>query len=271
MNDRHRKRLMDFVAEFFSVCSPDVPKSDVEQVVGSLSDQEIQSLWKKIFVQVTTDNTRYAAEVCSRNGWFIDIEFPCASAPEVADLYENGQSSRADSLFVEYYRQRYDSIREDVIAYYAKRSTILRKAFRMHSEHEYDVSVPLFLIQADGLCIDAFRREFFRVKKGGLAAKKSIDEANVDWIWSAVAEPFRTVLPIAAHPRGSKSLNRHLVLHGQSLDYGTEVNSLKAVSLLSFLHGLNSYSREKRQGEIISSVNTWRSKERAVIRETDAA
>ena len=31
-------------------------------------------------------------------------------------------------------------------------------------------------------------------------------------------------------------LNRHQVLHGESVDYGTEENSLKAISLLNYLH-----------------------------------
>jgi hypothetical protein len=245
MNNRQRKRSSEFVAEFFSVCSPDVPAAEIEWIVASLSDEKVQALWKEIFVQVTTDNTRYAAEVCSRNGWFIDMEFPGVSAPKVAELYENGQSGRAHSLLVEYYRGRYDSIKEDLTAYYPARSAILLKAFRMHAEREYDISIPLFLIHADGICFDAFRKGFFSVKKGASAAKKSIDEANVDWIWNAVAEPFRNILPIAKHTQSSRLFNRNRVLHGRVLDYGTEINSLKAISLLSFLHGLDSYRREK--------------------------
>jgi len=30
-------------------------------------------------------------------------------------------------------------------------------------------------------------------------------------------------------------LNRHQVLHGESVDYGTRLNSLKAISLLNYL------------------------------------
>jgi len=174
--------------------------------------------------------------------------FPGRSAPEVADLYENGQSERADSLLVDYYRERAHAISEELTAYYPNRTTILHKAFRMHNERERDISVPLFLIQADGICIHAFRREFFRIKKGALAARKSVDNANVDWIWNALTEPFRIALPIATHTRGVEFLNRRRILHGQSLTYGTEINSLKAISLLAFLHGLDRYREEyKRQ------------------------
>ena len=40
-------------------------------------------------------------------------------------------------------------------------------------------------------------------------------------------------------------LNRHQVLHGESVDYGTEQNSLKAISLLSYLRWILSKTDER--------------------------
>ncbi len=34
---------------------------------------------------------------------------------------------------------------------------------------------------------------------------------------------------------GFNQLNRHQVVHGESLDYGTETNSLKAISFLFYI------------------------------------
>jgi len=34
------------------------------------------------------------------------------------------------------------------------------------------------------------------------------------------------------------ALYRHAVLHGESVDYGTEINSLKAISLLQYVSGV---------------------------------
>ena len=60
---------------------------------------------------------------------------------------------------------------------------------------------------------------------------------------SAILEPFKTdvVLPIHANTGQRKSLtiedylNRHMVLHGEDCDYGSETNSLKAISLINFV------------------------------------
>ena len=123
----------------------------------------------------------------------------------------------------------------------------------MHQDEEYDISVPLFLIHADGICKEVFGRLFFKVGKAGLIARASVEERKIDWIWSAVTEPFRSELSIAKGSNDPTAWNRHVILHGRSVDYGTEINSLKAISLLSFLSGLDNYAREKEielSGEI---------------------
>ncbi len=56
---------------------------------------------------------------------------------------------------------------------------------------------------------------------------------------SSLFYPLTIPLPISAseYERATlpEVLNRHAVLHGESLDYGTEANSLKAISLLYYI------------------------------------
>lgn len=115
----------------------------------------------------------------------------------------------------------------------------------MHEEMEYDISVPLFLIHADGICKEVFGRQFFKVNKNGLIARPIVERRHVDWIWDAMAEPFRLCLPIAEGCNDPNAWNRHVILHGINVDYGSEINSLKAISLLSFLCGMDTYARTK--------------------------
>jgi len=243
MKERQRKYLTDSVTEFCRVCLPDFDVNRIESGLSLIGDADLILLWREIFVLVTTDDVLYAAEVCSRHGWFIEMDFPGRSAPLIADLYNDGKPERADSLLMEYYRGRCDAIEDELVHRYPARAAILSKAFRSHFNHEYEVSVPLFLIQADGICADAFGKEFFRVKRKTLAAGKSILQRKVDWIWSAMAQPFRMVPSVAADSRKPRPFNRNRILHGASLNYGTEVNSLRAISLLAFLHGMYCYAQ----------------------------
>jgi len=56
---------------------------------------------------------------------------------------------------------------------------------------------------------------------------------------AALLSPLAQILPISASQRerqdGTTALNRHMVLHGESLDYGTKANSLKAISLINYV------------------------------------
>lgn len=242
LSGQTRHWLPEFVAQMVSLAL-NKPVDLVRTALNSLSQAEFKPISQAALREVMSDNMRFAIEICSRHGWFIDGKFPAASSVKLAEMYEAGETKRADELLVEYYRDRLVEIRETLVNAYAQRALILGKAFTMHFEAQYDVSVPLFLIQADGICLEAFGREFFRVRKGTLAAHKVLAKMDADWIWQAMLEPFRGVPPLAGASRRRRAFNRNRILHGVSLNYGSEVNSLRSVSLLAFLQSLDSRSQ----------------------------
>jgi hypothetical protein len=56
---------------------------------------------------------------------------------------------------------------------------------------------------------------------------------------AALLSPLTETHPILMHnderPADFSGLNRHLVLHGDSLDYNTRINSARALSLVAYL------------------------------------
>ena len=66
-----------------------------------------------------------------------------------------------------------------------------------------------------------------------------MDSVASDTFRHALLSPLSQPLPISAskHERDESfnELNRHQVMHGESLGYGTEINSLKAISLLNYV------------------------------------
>jgi hypothetical protein len=236
---------LTFLHDWFVACYPDRSNAEIEESLASLSESQIQVLFEKVFQRVMGDEARYAAEVFSQNGWFMDMEFPAAPAPDVARYFETANGERAEAILAGYYRRRTSEIENELASKYPARSRILAKAFRMHQRADYDISVPLFLIHADGICKEVFGKLFFKVSKAGLIARSVVDKRKIDWIWNAVIEPFRSQLSIAKGCNDPTAWNRHVILHGSNVDYGTEINSLKAISLLSFLCGLDNYARER--------------------------
>jgi len=112
----------------------------------------------------------------------------------------------------------------------------------------YLLSIPVFIAQADGLLteITEVKSGMMRDRSGKeLQASKALREKlagsealgflhpilnlhESDFMKSAEARQ------IAAQAAGESftALNRHQVMHGESSDYGTEINSLKAFSFL---------------------------------------
>ena len=66
-----------------------------------------------------------------------------------------------------------------------------------------------------------------------------MEQIAADTYGAALLSPLAETLPIGAseyeRPTGFDELNRHMVLHGESLDYGTKINSLKAISLINYV------------------------------------
>lgn len=244
---RHRLWKIERVVTVLSWFINDKTKEDLTNVVTALSEEDLNKTHQAVTQFCVTEGIRYTAKTFAKHGWFMDMEFPGAAGTKIADLFEQGKARQADDTLSEYYRGRIKNIEASLVCRYSNRASLLQKAFRFHASQEYDLSVPMFFIQADGICWDFFGKDFFRVKNNALLAKKSVENMDVDWVWKALSEPFRTIFPLVMHMKPNKTmLNRHLVLHGRVVNYGIEINSLKAISLLSFLESLHSYAREKK-------------------------
>lgn len=211
----------------------------------SLSDEEYWKTFKAVFEANTTLNLGSASILCAQNGWFIDLEFPGSGAGTLVALITEGKEVEAWELLEQYFEQRRPAIESELVERFPRRQKLLRSFFRSHDAGDFDLAIPLGLIQADGICQDVYGTELYRVKKKASPLSRVIKQKKVDWLWAAAVTPLRDALPLALHqPRSSKKFNRHLILHGMNLDYGTRENSFRVISLLSYLQGMAAYEYE---------------------------
>jgi hypothetical protein len=121
------------------------------------------------------------------------------------------------------------------------RNTVLDRAFDCHANGDWLVSVPLFLMQADGICLDRFSGD----KLSG--SVDIYDAKNPKQILSRMSGklyfPFLSILKhqtknalVKSASAGNKDipLNRNLVLHGRDSDYANRENSLRAMAAVDF-------------------------------------
>ena len=108
-----------------------------------------------------------------------------------------------------------------------------------HQPCGFALTVPFFLAQAEGICVELTGVKLFARRQGVpvLAARfNDVDDYSMS---DALLHPLRLPAPISASEAelgdDTDSLNRHTVLHGKSLTYDKQINSCQALSLLYFV------------------------------------
>lgn len=172
-------------------------------------------------------------------GWYLDMQMPFGSIPQLLEAFAEGNMEEAEAAMVEYFEGRLDGIEESITREFPHRAHLIRAAFVAHRRGEYVLSIPVLLAQVDGICEEVFRGSFFTKRNGKPKTAWFVEQIVLDDFQAALLAPLTQTLPINVsqheRPAGSHALNRHTVLHGEALDYGSKVNSLKAISLINYV------------------------------------
>lgn len=126
---------------------------------------------------------------------------------------------------------------------------MLQKAYDAYLRGEHDLAIPVFLSQADGVCREVFGVEYFTSRKRIKEFEtlfESLDCKITKAFLSPIAE--ETSIEWSEGRRricGPPPFNRHRILHGDDVSYGTEINSLKAISFLNYVATVFSKNEEE--------------------------
>ncbi|XYI49322.1 hypothetical protein OOOCML_33085 (plasmid) [Cupriavidus necator H16] len=184
----------------------------------------------------------------AKHGWYIDMQrMGLGHPPRLAEaLRKNEGAEEAKEELRLHFSVHLDEIETEVCELLPHRSHILAQAFNAHRAGQYALSIPVFLSQADGICFEKVNAYYFVSDKTPEGRKIGRPETAIHA--ESLDHDFWTRIVLAPlgefgelnvsgkkRPPDFQGLNRHTVMHGQSLDYGTEINSLKAISLLNYV------------------------------------
>lgn len=183
----------------------------------------------------------------AQHGWFIDLESELSFPSKVAYEIQDENVDYANELLANYYKANVGRIFESLIKRHHNRKEILENIKSSFKEGNHILLIPAVLTQVDGICFDFTKKKFF-IKEKKNKKYKFLPEVVAELEKSAgnfleiYLSPFKNQTPIMASEKDmskfSCKLNRHEVLHGISTDYGTEMNSLKVISLLKYVSDL---------------------------------
>lgn len=190
-------------------------------------------------LKMLPDRTKEALLKLGSHGWYLDPELPAGAIFRLAEIFDTKTKEEADRVLCGWVDSHVSNIEAQLADAYPSRQAILREAFSAHQQKMYAVSTPVFLAQADGICQEMHGVGLYKKHRDGdLVLKRKIQPLEIGHIEKAMLTPLIEVLPIIANtherPLNSNQLNRHAILHGESLDYGTFENSCRAISLLSY-------------------------------------
>lgn len=196
--------------------------------------------------QELPNHIQEALLLLGENGWYLDLEMSLPTLWHLRNILDEGNLLKAENTLIEYFESRLSEIEKSILKKFPSRKHLLKPAFNAHRRKEYCLSIPLFLAQTDGICKEAVGQCLFMKSNRKPQTAIYVDQIANDTFMAALLSPLAETLPINAseneRPRNFNGLNRHMVLHGESLDYGSKVNSLKAISLVNYVSCLTDTS-----------------------------
>lgn len=173
------------------------------------------------------------------HGWYFDVEMSLPSLLKLKSFLEVGDVVAVEGVLAQHFEECLNKIEALVIRKFPARKKLMQSAFSAHRRGEYELSIPVFLAQVDGMCKESVNEYLFIKKNNKPRTAIYVEQIQSDSFLAAILSPLANSLPIglSEKDRGADfcELNRHAVLHGDSLDYGTKVNGLKAVSLVNYV------------------------------------
>ena len=192
--------------------------------------------------------TQRALATLAEHGWFLDLDLPLSALWEVEQAILGGNVAEAEAALIDHYQVRLRDIENFIVERFSRRERFVRSGFSAHRRMDYAASIPLLFAQTDGICMDVTNKHLFMKDGGKPETAKYVQRIAADRFRAALLSPLTLRLPISASKSSREpdfdGLNRHTVLHGESLDYDTEKNATKAVSLIHYVAHVLSLSKE---------------------------
>jgi hypothetical protein len=196
--------------------------------------------------------------VLAAQGWYFSMEFIDAFPYEDPVALFERYPATFETETLDAFRQQRKKIQKKLLEGHPRRTLQLNTIFRLDTDGDYVAAIPLALAQADGMSKDNFtimhngRKVpigFFAAsppagvtKTRGQKLSKSFDLPDTS-VFNVLCNQLagqdkNTNVVLGSNTKRLSDLNRNAIMHGESVEYGTEVNSVKAILLLDYIEDL---------------------------------
>lgn len=184
----------------------------------------------------TSEKLPDAIVLMGNAGWPLDYDVTPVEAVNLADMLEEGRQIEVDEHMSAVYQDGIDDIFATFAKRHPSRQHIFAEIIKCYEQEIYHAGISCVMSQIDGICNDFTSNDFFRSSHQTPNVtqhlmKQSGNKGN--WLLGPIAK----VPPVGRSVSDKKEgdLNRHAIMHGIDISYGSKINFFKSVAWLKYL------------------------------------
>jgi len=236
---------------------------DKEQLLSlarELGKEKLVGLAKELNLKLF-HGYKVAAIDLAKQGWYLPGELTSPQMTIILTLHADKYNiNDIEKVIIAWLTDIIDLMGGGLIRDNPERKEFIQDAIWAHQQQKYTLSTVAFLQQADGISKEYTGTNLFRKPKKAdnvhsiLKKLSDLPQANPDDnnLLKVIFYPyhyFSEGIETHAVYKSNNDINRGEILHGNDLNYHTEINSLKALSLLASINLLL-----KRHQKLVSTI-----------------
>ncbi len=174
----------------------------------------------------------------AKRGWYFSLEMDIPFLREVQIALNENDIQRVDAILQEQIQSQISNIASRAIQRFPNRQKIISAAIDAHTLGIFELSIPVILIQIDGMSKEELGVKFYASANGKPKTIDVIESLASGGFTDGFLLPLRESSGITAQEKHRDnypdSVNRHEILHGIDIAYPSLINSLKVLSLLDY-------------------------------------
>ncbi len=180
------------------------------------------------------------------HGWFIaPFHTPIENIYPLAKLFNGNEADKAHQQLIVHFNKIQSDIELSLSQDFTERATVIHRAFEAHRRKNYELSIPVMLIQADGISKEIIGASIYSQSSRKML-QLFVDRAgNENKMEKDLLQIALRDMPINFSKKDAdaagKILNRHEILHGINSNYASPLNSCRAISWLQYVAHFNDF------------------------------
>jgi len=239
--------------------------SDLDENLANEEKLQLLSVLQSAAIEINSyfeslpEELQKLTDQLMNKGWFVvffDDHFD--SFHQLKQNLVGKSNGSKDEYLMKYFDTKVDEIETVLLEGLPKRESQIKQAFQAYRDKLYYLSIPALLILAESVCrdlasnTDLYSKHKPRTEKAHEPRTDDLfDEVdNIDQLEQVLFSPLRkrtNLTKNCSNPNvHQKTLfNRHLIIHGQSDSYGSEINNIKSLSLVYYVFYTLEYLRTR--------------------------